>query len=87
MKVAWILLETRIARRVPLQLKTNEFNILTRSHTPTASPSSYEELAYISLSLQARVDTRSQQRFRLVGIGLINFRDRDKMIDHPVLFT
>src|SRR5207245_6147125 len=32
--------ESRIARTVILKLKTSEFNILTRSHTPGSPPSS-----------------------------------------------
>src|SRR5882672_9584668 len=36
--------ELRIARTVVLKLKTSEFKILTRSHTPHAPPSSCEEL-------------------------------------------
>src|SRR6202035_372028 len=33
--------EARIARTVVLKLKTSDFNILTRSHTPMVPPSSY----------------------------------------------
>ena len=37
--------ESRMARTVVLhKLKTSEFKILTRSHTPGSSPSSYKEL-------------------------------------------
>ncbi len=43
--------ESRIARTVVLKLKTSEFNILTRSHTPLAPPSSCEELTAIALYL------------------------------------
>src|SRR5689334_2587325 len=35
--------ESRIARTVVLKLKTSEFRILTRSHTPASPPSSREE--------------------------------------------
>src|SRR6202795_3444526 len=35
--------EARIARTVVLKLKTSDFNILTRSHTPLTPPSSYED--------------------------------------------
>jgi DNA polymerase-4 len=65
--------ESRIARTVVLKLKTSEFNILTRSHTPASPPSSCEELTNIALSLRERVDMGPQQRFRLVGVGLSNF--------------
>ncbi len=78
--------ESRIARTVVLKLKTSEFNILTRSHTPLVPPSSCEELTNIALSLRERVDRSPQQRFRLVGVGLSNFRDIEDMPAQPVLF-
>ncbi len=62
--------ESRIARTVVLKLKTSEFKILTRSHTPGSPPSSCEELTNIALSLRERVGLSRQQRFRLVGVGL-----------------
>src|SRR5437762_6100244 len=61
--------ESRIARTVVLKLKTSEFKILTRSHTPHSPPSSCEELTDIALKLRERVDLGSQQRVRLVGLG------------------
>jgi DNA polymerase IV len=67
--------EQRTARTVVLKLKTGEFKILTRSHTPTSPPSSCEELTSIALKLRERVDLQPQQRFRLVGVGLSNFED------------
>jgi DNA polymerase-4 len=69
--------ESRIACTVVLKLKTTEFKILTRSHTPGSPPSSCEELTDIALKLRERVDLGPRQRFRLVGIGLSNFRDRE----------
>jgi DNA polymerase-4 len=69
--------ESRIACTVVLKLKTSEFKILTRSHTPGSPPSSCEELTDTALKLRERVDLGPQQRFRLVGIGLSNFRDRE----------
>jgi len=77
--------ESRIAHTVVLKLKTAEFNILTRSHTSRSSPSSCEELTTIALELRDRVDLGQQQRFRLVGVGLSNFRDPGE-ISQPVLF-
>jgi DNA polymerase-4 len=79
--------ESRIARTVVLKLKTSEFSILTRSHTPLVPPSSCEELTAIALSLRERVDMAPQQRFRLVGVGLSNFRESSETPMHPVLFT
>ena len=69
--------ETRIARTVVLKLKTKEFNIHTRSHTPPTPPSSLEELTTIALDLRDRVDLGTNRLFRLVGIGLSNFRDAE----------
>jgi DNA polymerase IV len=70
--------EARIARTVVLKLKTSDFQILTRSHTPLTPPSSYEELATIALALRERVQLSVQQRFRLVGVGLSNFRESEE---------
>ena len=67
--------ESRVARTVVLKLRTREFQILTRSHTPPAPPSSCEELINIALSLRERVDLGPQQLYRLVGVGLSNFRE------------
>jgi DNA polymerase-4 len=69
----------RVARTVVLKLKTSEFNILTRSHTPGVPPDSCEELTAIALSLRDRIDLGPTQRFRLVGVGLSNFRDPEQL--------
>jgi DNA polymerase-4 len=78
--------ELRVARTVVLKLKTSEFKILTRSHTPSAPLSSCEELIGIALALRERIELSSTQRFRLVGVGLSNFRDRDEESLQPALF-
>ena len=78
--------ESRIARTVVLKLKTREFKILTRSHTPCTPPSSCEELTEIAVKLRERVDLDPQQRFRLVGVGLSNFSDSGNAAAQPVLF-
>jgi DNA polymerase-4 len=78
--------ESRIARTVVLKLKTSEFKILTRSHTPHAPPSTCEELTRIALSLRERIDLSPKQRFRLVGVGLSNFHDPADASAQPVLF-
>jgi DNA polymerase IV len=70
--------EPRVARTVVLKLKTSDFRILTRSHTPHFPPSSCEELTAIALALRERVNMDPQQRFRLVGVGLSNFREREE---------
>ena len=78
--------EPRIARTVVLKLKTSEFKILSRSHTPTSPPSSCAELISIALKLQERVNLSPEQRYRLVGVGLSNFREPEDMLAQPRLF-
>jgi len=78
--------ESRIARTVVLKLKTSEFKILTRSHTQGSAPSSCEELTVIALKLRDRVDLGPKQRYRLVGVGLSNFRDSEDTASQPDLF-
>jgi DNA polymerase IV len=78
--------EARIARTVVLKLKTSDFHILTRSHTPLTPPSSFEELARIALALRERVQLSLQQRFRLVGVGLSNFRESEEPPAQGALF-
>ncbi len=78
--------EPRVARTVILKLKTSEFKILTRSYTPEAPPSSCEELTEIALKLRERVNLGARQRYRLVGVGLSNFREPEKPGPQPVLF-
>jgi DNA polymerase-4 len=76
--------ESRIARTVVLKLKTSEFNIFTRSHTPLVPPASCDELTAIALSLRERIDLGPARLFRLVGIGLSNFRELER--PSPPLF-
>jgi len=78
--------ESRMARTVVLKLKTSEFKILTRSHTPGSPPSSCGELTDIALKLRERVDLGPRQRYRLVGVGLSNFREPERTAAQPVLF-
>jgi DNA polymerase-4 len=67
--------EERIARTVVLKLKTAEFKILTRSLTQPEPPASCEELTEIALALRERVQMPLGQRYRLIGVGLHNFRE------------
>ena len=78
--------ESRLARTVVLKLKTSEFRILTRSHTPSSPPSSCEELTDIALKLREKVDLGPRQRYRLVGVGLSNFQESEEACAQPVLF-
>lgn len=70
----------RVGRTVVLKLKTAQFRILTRSHTPEVPPASLEHFTDIALSLRERVELPPQTRYRLVGVGLGNFRDRDTLL-------
>ena len=76
--------ERRVARTVVLKLKTSDFRILTRSHTPSSPAASCEQLTAIALSLRERALLGPQQRFRLVGVGLGNFFDPDDLPAQPV---
>ena len=78
--------EVRVARTVVLKLKTSTFQIMTRSHTPATPPASCEELIAIALMLRERVPAETGQLFRLVGVGLSNFRDREEPGLQNVLF-
>jgi DNA polymerase IV len=78
--------ESRIARTVVLKLKTSEFKILTRSHTPQSPPSSCEELTDIALMLRQNVGLGQKQHFRLVGVGVSNFEEREDDPAQPALF-
>ena len=77
--------EPRTARTVVLRLKTSEFKILTRSHTPGSPPASCEELTDIALKLRERVDLGPRQRDRLVGVGLSNFQEPEPTVPQSVL--
>jgi DNA polymerase-4 len=78
--------ESRPARKVVLKLKTSEFRILTRSHTPSFPASSCEELTDIALKLREKVDLGPQQRYRLLGVGLSNFQESEEAFAQPALF-
>jgi len=75
----WAAAEKKADRRVPhtvvLKLKTREFRILTRSHTPPELPESCAALTAIALSLLDKVGLDDTTRYRLVGVGLSNFRE------------
>ena len=78
--------ESRIARTIVLKLKTPEFNILTRSHTPGMPPASCEELTLVALALRDNVRLAQSQKYRLVGVGLSNFRDPNLESAEGLLF-
>lgn len=70
----------RVGHTVVLKLKTAQFRILTRSFTPERPPESMEELRDIALALRARVDLPAETRFRLVGVGLGGFREKEAVV-------
>lgn len=77
----------RVARTVVLKLKTADFQILTRSLTPSTRPASATELADIACALRARVDRPSKTRYRLVGVGLSGFVDESDFAAQEELFA
>ncbi|MBP6596856.1 MAG: DNA polymerase IV [Arenimonas sp.] len=76
----------RSGRTVVLKLKTADFHSLTRSHTPAMPPSSLAEVLAIALGLRERVDLPARVRYRLVGVGLANFRRQDELPPQAALF-
>ncbi len=76
----------RVARTVVLKLKTADFHTLTRSLTPSACPASASELGDIACALRERVDRPADARYRLVGVGLAGFVDRDSYRVQTELF-
>lgn len=78
--------ESRVGRTVVLKLKTADFRILTRSHTPPRPPAGLEDFLAIALALRERVELPAYTRYRLVGVGLANFRERDAEPTQPPLF-
>lgn len=78
--------EMRVARTVVLKIRTAEFRSLTRSLTPPVPVASCEELTSIALALRKRVNLGVAQRYRLIGVGLGNFREREEAEEQPGLF-
>ena len=77
----------RVARTVVLKLKTADFHTLTRSLTPAQRPLSANELAEIACALRERVGRPADSRYRLVGVGLAGFVDRDSYQAQTDLFA
>ena len=76
----------RVARTVVLKLKTADFRTLTRSFSPPTLPASAQELAELACALRARVAHPTGTRYRLVGVGLAGFVEREGFIDQRDLF-
>lgn len=77
----------RIGRTVVLKLKTSDFHLLTRSFTPPEPPASEADVVSLALALRERVDLPSRTRYRLVGVGLANFRDASDVPPQSELFA
>jgi len=77
---------SRIPRTVVLKLKTADFLSLTRSLTPESRPASAQELADIACGLRSRVGLHEETLYRLVGVGLSGFIDKDRSTTQAELF-
>ena len=76
-----------VGRTVVLKLKTADFRILTRSHTPELPPADPEELAVVAMHLREKVRLDPATRYRLVGVGLHNFLEaQDSRVAQAELF-
>lgn len=76
----------RVARSVVLKLKTSDFHILTRTLTPAERPASAGAVSEIACALRARVSLPPATRYRLVGVGLTGFVERDSYEAQAELF-
>ncbi len=64
----------REARTIVLKLKTKDFVSFSRSFTPAQPVATLEDLTDAALALCHRVNSPQDQLYRLVGVGLSNFR-------------
>lgn len=76
----------RVGHTVVLKLKTAQFRILTRSLTREKPPDSLEQFTATALALRRRVDLPAETRYRLVGVGLSGFREREEIVEQGTLF-
>ncbi len=76
----------RVARTVVLKLKTADFHVITRSHTPASRPISARQVAEIACALRTRVGGDKAARYRLVGVGLSGFVGGAGQAVQPALF-
>ena len=77
---------TRLGRTVVLKLKTSNFRILTRSHTPAALPDDADAFVELAWGLSQRVDLPDHTRYRLAGVGIGGFIDIDTGFEQVDLF-
>src|SRR3546814_699695 len=78
--------QSRVGRTVVLKLKTADFRTLTRSHTPDTPPADLPQFIAIAQALCARVDLPGDTRYRLLGVGLANFVEREALPPQAELF-
>jgi len=67
----------RVPRTVVLKLKTAQFQTLTRNLTPPIPPDSLEAFTGMALGLLGRVGLPEETRYRLAGVGLAGFQERE----------
>ena len=79
-------LNVRQQRQLERRIKAADFHTLTRSLTPPTRPISAGELATIACTLRERVERQGDSRYRLVGVGLAGFVDRDSYQAQTDLF-
>lgn len=79
--------EQRTARTIVLKLKTSDFQTLTRSYTPDAPTTNYEDFLAIAMQLRDKVNLPGDTRYRLVGIGLANFIETSRIRSQQGLFS
>ncbi len=84
---AYLREERRSARTIVLKLKTSDFQTLTRSYTPDVPVDTLQDFQSIALQLRERVNMPPNMRFRLVGIGLANFIDSNRITTQQTLFS
>ena len=75
----------RGARTIILKVKTKEFTSFTRSLTLSTSLNSCEGFADMAVRLCERVGLGPDQLYRLVGVGLSNFRGEDERREQHAL--
>jgi len=77
----------RLPRTVVLKLKTAQFQNLTRSLTPDIPPDSLAAFTRIALGLLDRAGLPDSTCYRLAGVGLAGFHDRDECAQGGLFMT
>jgi len=66
------------ARTIVIKLKTSDFRLRTKSHTPKEMPISAKSFINLTRWLLIEIDSNKNTRFRLAGVGLSNFESEYK---------